>query len=154
MPSVRPSERPRHQGRSVDVVLIEDKGSGISLRQSLAKENILTHSYNPGKADKLSRLHISSPMWNWGRVWVPESDAKNMQPKAWADPLITQVCSYLGQGSIKHDDLLDTTTQVMIFVMDRFIESFTEAETVAERARREAVEQSERVRRRRNPYAS
>lgn len=119
------SNKPRHQGRPADLLLIEDKGSGISLRQSLALENILTESYNPGQLDKLSRLHIVSPAFAHGRVWAVESSNKPGEPRNWADPLISQVCTYVGEGSVEHDDLLDTTTQALRLLMDKFFDPFT-----------------------------
>lgn len=112
-------------GRKPDILLVEDKGSGISLRQSLAAENILVTPYNPGSADKLARLHISSPMFAHKRVWVIESEKNPGQPKSWAEDLITQVCSFVGAGSIEHDDLLDTTTQALKYIMDAFAIRFT-----------------------------
>jgi len=128
-PLIRPlygtRESPKHTGRAVDLILIEEKGSGISLRQSLASENIFTESYNPGKLDKLSRLHIVSPMFAAGRVWAVESESQSEQPRNWADPLVTQVCSFVGEGSIEYDDLLDTATQALRLFMDKFKMVFT-----------------------------
>jgi hypothetical protein len=62
------ARRVRHQGRRADIILIEEKASGISLRQQLSEENILTHGYNPGNEDKLTRLHYVSPMFAAGRI--------------------------------------------------------------------------------------
>lgn len=157
-PLIRAKILPRGQqagptGKAIDVILIEDKGSGISLRQQLSKEGILTQPYNPGNADKLSRLHVTSPMWAHGRVWAVESDKYEGQFKAWADPLISQVCSYTGQGSIQHDDLLDTTTQALKLIMDSHIGSLTIKRDADEEKRKAAREAQEARRARKNPYA-
>lgn len=117
------SKAPRG-GRGVDMILIEEKGSGISLRQALAREGVLTHAYNPGRADKLARLHLISPMFAHARVWVVESERLRGKPKQWADPLITQVCSYSGQGTIAHDDLLDSTTAALRVIKDQWLPAF------------------------------
>ncbi|HRC86186.1 MAG TPA: terminase family protein, partial [Thermoanaerobaculia bacterium] len=85
-------------GHTCDAVLIEEKGSGISLRQVLANEDVLTVPYNPGKMDKLSRLHAVSPMFASGRVWAVESNQRAGEFRSWADPLISQVCTYGGEG--------------------------------------------------------
>jgi phage terminase large subunit-like protein len=111
-------------GRGIDMIVIEEKGSGISLRQALARESVLTHAYNPGRADKLARLHLVSPLFAHGRVWVVESERMRGKPKMWADPLITQVCSYSGQGTIAHDDLLDSTTAALRVIKDKFLPAF------------------------------
>ena len=107
------------RGRSPDLLLIEDKGSGISLRQMLAREDILAYPYNPGRADKLQRLHAVSHLFAHGFVWVVESDKRPGQPRTWADPLIAQLCSFHGEGSIKHDDFVDSTTQALRLLADR-----------------------------------
>jgi phage terminase large subunit-like protein len=112
-------------GRPIDLILIEDKGSGISLRQALASEDVLTHPYNPGKADKLARLHAISPMFAAGRVWAVESAKTPGEFRSWAEPLVSQVCTYVGPGSTEHDDLLDTTTQALKYISDRFMGAFT-----------------------------
>lgn len=144
-------ERAGPTGKAIDIILIEDIGSGKSLRQQLAREEVLTSAYNPGKMDKLSRLHAVSPMYAHGRVFCIESDAKNEQPKSWADPLITQVCSYTGEGSLEHDDLLDTSTQALKLIMDKFLDALTVKRDVEEERRQAA--RAEAIRReRRNPY--
>ena len=152
---VRAANRPRHQGKRVDMILIEEKASGISLRQSLAVEDILTHGYNPGNADKLTRLHLTSPMWAHRRVWAVESDSIPDTPKTYMDPLITQVCSYIGEGSIERDDLLDTATQVMRVFMDEYIGPLTIKKDPVEEKRqaaRIAAEKAKRKLKGANPY--
>ena len=113
------SNKPLTSGRKIDMILIEDKGSGISLRQSLAAAGIEAYAYNPGNADKLSRLHIVSPIFAQHRVWVPESDRTPGKPRTWCDPLITQLCSFAGEGSIPHDDHVDQATQAFRVAMDK-----------------------------------
>ena len=122
------SSKPLTSGRKPDILLIEDKGSGISLRQMLAESNIEAYAYNPGRADKLSRLHIVSPVFAQKRVWLPESDKYPGKPRTWADPLVTQLCSFTGEGSIKHDDFVDSTTQAVRLCLDKGLVS-----TLAER---------------------
>lgn len=111
--------KPQTSGRKPDILLIEDKGSGISLRQTLEASGIEAYAYNPGRADKLSRLHIVSPIFAQKRVWLPESRKNPGKPMTWCDPLVTQLCSFAGEGSIKHDDFVDATTQAMRLCMDK-----------------------------------
>jgi len=113
------SSKPLTSGRKPDILLIEDKGSGISLRQMLEREGILAHAYNPGRADKLARLHVVSPVFARRRVFLPESDKFPGKARVWADPLVAQLCSFTGKGSIKHDDFVDSTTQAMRLMMDK-----------------------------------
>lgn len=121
-PLIRPLIGPgkmHTSGRGVDMVLIEDKGSGISLRQMLDREGITSYAYNPGRADKLTRLHMVSHIFHRGQVWLPESAKFAGQPRTWAEPLVYQLCAFAGSGSIKHDDFVDATTQALRLLMDK-----------------------------------
>ena len=113
------SNKPLTSGRKPDILLIEDKGSGISLRQMLAESGIEAYAYNPGRADKLSRLHIVSPVFAQKRVWLPESDKHPGRPRTWTEPLVAQLCSFAGEGSIKHDDHVDQCTQALRLCLDK-----------------------------------
>jgi hypothetical protein len=156
-PRMRPKilpigERAGPQGKKIDLILIEEKGSGISLRQALEVEEIFTEGYNPRRADKLSRLHYVSPLWAHGRVWAVESEKRKGEFKQWAEPLISQVCTYTGPGSVRHDDLLDTTTQAVRKFMDEFIGPLTVVEDEDTRREREAREEIDEIKSRVNPY--
>lgn len=127
-PMIKPLLGPKSSylvGRKPDLCLIEDKGSGISLRQILAREDILAYPYNPGRADKLTRLHAVSHLFLHGFIWVVESEKRAGQPKTWAEPLISQLCSYTGDRSIKHDDLMDSATQAIRLISDKNMLSTT-----------------------------
>jgi hypothetical protein len=155
-PAIVPkAQRAKHQGRKPDIILIEEKASGISLRQQLLEENVLTHGYNPGNEDKLTRLHYVSPMFAAGRVWAIESEINTGQFKTWADPLVSQVCSYVGPGSVERDDLLDTATQGLRLLMDKFFGPFTIVDNVEARERAKAKEIAERrLKKKDNPYST
>lgn len=118
------SSRPLGSGRKPDIILVEEKGSGISLRQALAATGLETFPYNPGRADKLSRLHVVSPLFSQKRVWLPESDRTPGKPRTWCEPLVDQLTTFAGSGSIKHDDFVDVTTQALRLCMDKNLLSF------------------------------
>lgn len=131
--------KPRTSGRKVDIVLIEQKGSGISLRQSLEREGIVTWGYNPGRADKLSRLHIVSSVFARRQIWIPESDRKDRKgkPRSWVEPVLEQLCSYAGEGSLKHDDFVDSCTQSIRVMMDKgFLTNQSAAQAVQPQKKR------------------
>lgn len=123
-PVLRPAlisraQRPSHQGRKIDLLLIEDTGSGKSLIQMLAAEGVLATPF-PTDMDKLSKLHGASPLFAHGRIWAVESLKSPGNPRDWAEPVVSQLCTYVGEGSLAHDDLLDTATQALLFLMQRF----------------------------------
>ena len=113
------SRHMENSGRKPDVLLIEDKGSGISLRQTLGREGIISAPYNPGRARKLDRLHAISPLFAAGRIWVVESTKVPGHPVSWATPLVEQLCTFSGEGSIPHDDLMDAGVQGLRYIADR-----------------------------------
>jgi predicted phage terminase large subunit-like protein len=135
---MKPMFGPSHMensGRTPDILLIEDKGSGISLRQTLGREGIVSAPYNPGRARKLDRLHAVSPLFAAGRIWVVESDKMLGQPKSWAQPLIEQLCTFSGEGSIPHDDMMDAGVQGLRYLADRDMIRVTRPEPPEPRTR-------------------
>lgn len=113
------SAKPLTSGRKPDLCLIEDKGSGISLRQMLEREDIVAYAYNPGRADKLTRLHMVSHIFARKRVWLPESDKFAGRPRTWVEPMLAQLCAFTGPSSIKHDDYVDAMTQCVRLCIDK-----------------------------------
>lgn len=105
---------PEGDERRADTVLIEDKGSGISLRQDL-QQTVPIVPYNPGRADKVERLHAVSHIPCQGMVFLPESTRNPGTYMLWAEPLIDQVCSF---PLVEHDDLTDTFSQALRYLKD------------------------------------
>jgi len=116
------------KGRKVDLIVIEDKASGISLIQTLAKHKVFVHPYNPDGADKVMRLHIVSHIPNSGIVWIPESRSTiDMEPSdkkfsAWSDEFLDEVCT---QPNADYWDYTDTFTQALRVLVDKGILSVT-----------------------------
>lgn len=100
--------------RKADTVLIEDKGSGISLRQDLQRQ-VPVRPYNPGKADKTQRLHAVSHLPCAGLVFIPESKVNPGQFLTWSDEFVEQLCSF---PLVVHDDYVDTASQALAFLRD------------------------------------
>lgn len=111
---------PLHPARKADMILVEDKGSGISLLQDLRTANLPVKGYNPGRADKIARAHIVAPLLEADLFYVLESKKEPGKPVTWARPLLTQ-CEDFPNG--EHDDLVDTFTQASIYLRDaQFLE--------------------------------
>ena len=87
-----------------DVVLIEAKASGWSLIQELQRAGIPITPFNPKKADKKTRAHSVTPLFESGRVWYPSS-------KYWAEDVINQCAQF---PSSNYDDLVDSTTPALM----------------------------------------
>lgn len=109
------------QGKKADIILIEDKNSGISLRQMLRRDGIPVVPYNPGRADKFLRLNLTAPIFVGGFVYAVQSKIKPTEFRAWAEPVIAQFCSYSGERSIEHDDLLDSGTQALLWLQRNWL---------------------------------
>lgn len=126
------SAKPLGSGRKPDLCLIEDKGSGISLRQMLEREQIIAYAYNPGRADKLTRLHMVSHIFHRKRVWLPESEKNEGRPRTWVEPMLAQICAFTGPGSVKHDDYVDAVTQAVRLAVDKGLVTVLKAQTKAD----------------------
>lgn len=98
----------------VDRLLVENKGSGISLAQELRRtyssEAWVVHTLDPGKLDKVARAHRVSAMLESGVVWAPD--------RQWADRVISE-CSKFPRG--KHDDHVDAMVQALVFLREQGI---------------------------------
>ena len=83
-----------------DVVIIEAKASGIPLVQELRRVGIPVNTFSPGKGqDKIARLNSVSPIFQDGRVWVPDN--------RFGEELMEEVSDFPGG---ENDDLVDATT--------------------------------------------
>lgn len=97
-------------------IIVEEKASGQSLIQDLRMGNVPVIAYNPGRADKVSRAHQSSPFLEAGLLWIPESTKQPGEFVDWAKPFIEQLKRF---PVAAHDDYVDTFTQVVIYFRDQ-----------------------------------
>ena len=88
-------------------LVIEDKGSGSSLIQSLKKERIYAHQHHDKlEGDKVMRLTAQAAHFHAGVVHFRE-DAP------WLDELMAEL---LGFPGVRHDDQVDSISQALAFV--------------------------------------
>lgn len=91
----------------VDMLLIENKASGISVFQELRRmyrnEDFGVRLLDPKGVDKVSRVYSVQHLFSEGMIYAPTS-------KVWADQVITQ-CSQFPKA--KHDDIVDTVSQAL-----------------------------------------
>jgi predicted phage terminase large subunit-like protein len=107
------ANHPEDPGKRVDLILIEDKSSGIALVQDLQLLKMPVYAYNPGDADKHVRLHAVSPLIEVGLLWVPESTVHPGSVRSWAQPFVNQVCSFPGG---EHDEYVDILSQTFLYL--------------------------------------
>lgn len=103
------------ESRRADTILVEAKASGQSILQDLRQAKIPARAYNPGKADKMVRAHAIAPLIDAGLIYIPESNREKGKFVTWARPLISEL-ELFPNG--KHDDLVDTLTQALIYLKD------------------------------------
>lgn len=106
---------PEDQERQADLVLIEEKGSGISILQDMRVYGIPARGYNPGRADKLQRLHAGSHLIEHGLVYIPESSKRKGEFVDWSETFVNEVCS---QPMADAWDFTDTLSQVILVLRD------------------------------------
>jgi len=115
---------PLHPPRPVDVVIVEQKGSGISLIQDLRNANVGAKAYNPGRADKFSRAVQATPLLETGCFYILESSLEPGKPITWVRPFLKQL-EIFPAGD--HDDYVDCWSQASIYLRDAGIMSLPEA---------------------------
>lgn len=98
--------------KKVGVVLIEDKGSGISVVQEFQRAGLPVRKYNPGKASKTTRLNLVSPHVEAGFVWLPGENGKFDE---FCRPFLQQIKAFPAGA---HDDLCDSFTQAVAMLRD------------------------------------
>jgi predicted phage terminase large subunit-like protein len=94
--------REKHKGATL---LVEDKGSGISLIQELRTNNTAVIAINPD-ADKTTRLANASVQFEAGAVFFPKA-------APWLDTLKAEL---LGFPNTRHDDQVDSVSQALIWM--------------------------------------
>jgi predicted phage terminase large subunit-like protein len=83
-----------------DIVIIETKASGIPLVQELRRVGIPVNTFSPSKGqDKIARLNSVSPIFQDGRIWVPDN--------RFGEELMEEVSDF---PNGENDDLVDATT--------------------------------------------
>lgn len=134
-PIVRPLIGPAQvalETKKIDLLLIEDIGSGKTLRQVMASQGVMAYAYNPGRAKKIERLHAVSHLFAGGSsgagvVWMTEGRRMNKDGSytatgdfsSWAQPVVEQLVTFSGEGSIPHDDDMDAAVQALRLLSDR-----------------------------------
>lgn len=104
------------QEAPVDILLIEDKGSGIPLIQDLQRAGLPVRKYNPGRPDKVMRLHAVSHLVYNGRVYIPESKQVPGEFVTWSEDFLREVCSFPNSA---HDEFVDTLSQGLALLRDQ-----------------------------------
>ena len=87
-----------------DTVIIEAKASGTPLTHELRQIGIPVVNFTPSQgADKVTRVHSVSPLFEAGMVWAPD--------EVFADELIEEVAAF---PNGEYDDLVDSMTQALM----------------------------------------
>ena len=99
---------------SVDHLLVENKASGLSVVQTMAKlfagAKYSIGTADPRKLDKVARMIRVQPEFSGGQIYAPCEDG---DWKDWAGMVIDE-CAIAPRG--RYDDLCDSTTQAIYFL--------------------------------------
>jgi predicted phage terminase large subunit-like protein len=93
-----------------DMVLIEAKATGRPLIDELRLRGIPALGFSPGRraggggVDKITRMHMVSPLFEAGLVWAPED-------KRFAEEVVEEVAAFPNGD---HDDFCDSMTLALI----------------------------------------
>ncbi len=100
--------------RRADIILFENKSSGISMLQDLRQSNIPAVAYNP-TVDKVSRTHLATPLLEAGVFWVLESPKNKGSARTWVKPFLDQLEQF---PAGEHDEMVDCWSQATIYLKD------------------------------------
>lgn len=104
-------DRPINEFYKPDIVLIEEKASGIPVLQSLRRTGAQIVGWRPDKfGDKIERVRKVTPLIESGRVYVPYKAPDFTKMKSYADLLVEQAAVF-PRGDSR--DLLDTVSMVL-----------------------------------------
>lgn len=122
-----------HPGRRPDNIIIENKGSGISILQDLNAAGVPAFSYNPGHADKMARLQQALPLIDAGHLWMIQSKSakEGDQCVSWGRKAVKQWVTF---PAATHDDYVDCLSQALIWLRDN---GFLDLEEVPEEQEKE-----------------
>lgn len=104
-PALKRAVKEQAKKHQANVVIIEDKASGIQLIQDLRAEGVCgIEPYDPGPGiDKQMRLYGVSAEFESGRARLPRS-------ASWKDEYVRKITGFPGT---KYDDQVDSTTQAL-----------------------------------------
>ncbi len=104
-------DRPINPRYAPDLILVEEKASGIQLIQTLNKTGIILVGWRPDKyGDKIERVRRVTHLLESERVYVPYVAPDFTKPRKYADFLINQ-CAVWPAGESR--DLVDTLSCVL-----------------------------------------
>lgn len=103
--------------KAVDLIVIEDKASGILLRRDLQQAGLPIKPFNPGAHDKEQRMHVVSYLPANGLLYLPESDKEERKGlvRTWVQPFLDEVCMF---PNSRFKDQADCFSQAMIILKD------------------------------------
>lgn len=99
-------------GRAVEAILVEDKGSGQSAIQTLRAETKLPIIGVPAVGSKEARFDDVTPLFQSGRIWLPDDSLLAPWLDDWIDEHI-----HFPRGA--HDDTVDTSAYALAYLRDR-----------------------------------
>lgn len=150
-------------GRRPDLVVIESKASGISLRQTLSVYGVPTAKFDGHGQSKTMRAHTVSPLVAQGMLFMPESAREDRagQVRDWCEDLFDQLTTFAGEGTTEYDDGVDITVQALMvlneqgyFAAEPQGRAFPDMDEKDEQDRQRATEiaRKEKKRKTGNPY--
>lgn len=104
-------DRPISRARKPDLVMVEEKASGIPLIQTFNKSGALLTPWRPDKyGDKVERVRRVTHLLESGRVYIPMRAPDFKVPRGYAELLVSQAITFPNAES---RDLVDTLTMTL-----------------------------------------
>lgn len=106
---IKPTKSNRYKP---DIILVEDKASGVTLIQQLRRLGIDVVKFNPNKfGDKINRVRRITHLIEAGRVWVPGVGPDYTRLRGFADLFVENAVNFPNADS---RDMVDTFAQALL----------------------------------------
>ena len=107
---LRQKVREQQKEHKPDLIVVEERASGISLVQDLRLAGAPVQEYQPDR-DKVSRAFAATPIMHVGRVWIPDPATCH-----WSRELLQEAKAFTASGAHSHDDQVDCLVMAVLYL--------------------------------------
>tara|TARA_R110000851_G_C13095562_1_gene567403 strand:- start:3045 stop:4934 length:1890 start_codon:yes stop_codon:yes gene_type:complete len=97
---------------SYSTILVEEKANGIAIIETLRQKFNRVIAFDPKGDSKLARFKAVTPIIEGKSIYIPDN--------SWGSGFIDQLVEFTGVGTKEKDDLVDVTSQFLLYFDEQF----------------------------------